>query len=51
MARDPSHWLVEDDYFQGDYPLSEDDEGFHNEFNPEGFDSYDDEDCYEILVP
>jgi len=53
MPRDLSHWLVEDDN-EGDFPLTEDEfdeEGFHNEFNPKEFESYNDDHCYEVLVP
>lgn len=52
MSRDPSHWLIEDDN-QSDYPLPEDEvEGFnHNEFGPREFEPYDDENCYEMLIP
>lgn len=49
MPRDIPHWLIEDDN-QGDWPLS-DEEVFHNEFNPEGFEPYDDEHSYEALIP
>lgn len=46
MSRDLSHWLIEDEFDnQGDWPLPEE-EGFHNEPNPEEF-----EPDYEALVP
>ena len=51
MARELDHWLIEDD-FQNDFPLPEDDEeGFCNEFNPKEFKPYNDNYCYETLVP
>ena len=51
MDRDLSHWLIEDDN-QGDYPLSDEVEDFdHNEFGPEEFEPYDDDNSYETLVP
>jgi hypothetical protein len=52
MPRDVAHWLVEDDN-QGDFPLPEGEvEDFnHNEFNPKEFELYDDDYCYETLVP
>jgi len=50
MSRDLAHWLIEDDN-QGDYPLSEDEGDFHNEFNPKEFEPYNDEHDYEALIP
>jgi len=50
MSRDLSHWLIEDDN-QGDWPLSEDEDFYHNEFSPEGFEPYEDEHSYEALIP